>query len=105
MAIVMPDTSPHGSDDIDIPNDPSYDLGIGAGFYVNATQSPWSTYFHMYTYITEELPSLLQTEFGLVRKSITGHSMGGHGALTIALRNPNDWKSVSALAPICNPTK
>jgi len=102
MAIVMPDTSPRGTDEI--PNDPSYDLGIGAGFYVNATQSPWSAYFQMYTYITEELPSLLQSEFGLVRKSITGHSMGGHGALTIAFRDPKSWISVSAIAPISNPT-
>jgi len=97
----MPDTSPRGEG---VPNDASYDLGVGAGFYVNATQEPWSQYFQMYTYVTEELPALLEKHYNLKYKSISGHSMGGHGALTIALKNPKEWTSVSALAPICNPT-
>ncbi|KAL7536928.1 hypothetical protein ACHAXR_007483, partial [Thalassiosira sp. AJA248-18] len=104
IAIVMPDTSPRG--DPSVPNVDSYDLGIGAGFYVNATQEPYSTHYHMYTYITEELPALLESQFSMGKdglRSISGHSMGGHGALTIALKNPS-WVSVSAFSPICNPT-
>jgi len=103
---VLPDTSPRH--DESIPNVDAYDLGIGAGFYVDATEEPYNKHYQMYTYITSELPQLLNTEFfknlgGL--KSICGHSMGGHGALTIALREgPTQWTSVSALAPICNPT-
>eukprot|EP00934_Nitzschia_sp_Nitz4_P002346 Nitzschia sp. Nitz4//scaffold102_size76354//74059//76187//NITZ4_005646-RA/size76354-snap-gene-0.144-mRNA-1//-1//CDS//3329532291//2346//frame0 len=105
IAIVMPDTSPRGEG---VPNVDSYDMGIGAGFYVNATEEPYKTNFQMYSYITEELPALLEKEFrigGFGLRSITGHSMGGHGALTIALKDPASWVSVSAFAPICNPTK
>ena len=109
LAIVMPDTSPrpHGDEAINVPNVDSYDFGIGAGFYVNATQEPYSANYKMYDYVTKELPTLLENESlgknGL--KSIMGHSMGGHGSLTIALREGKDyWKSVSAFAPICNPT-
>ena len=108
IAILMPDTSPRHDDSI--PNVDSYDLGIGAGFYVDASEPPYDKNYRMYTYIASELPQLLDTAFfkhlgqgGL--KSISGHSMGGHGALTIALRQgPNQWCSVSAFAPICNPT-
>ncbi|KAL3920356.1 MAG: hypothetical protein SGILL_003307, partial [Bacillariaceae sp.] len=105
IAIVMPDTSPRGDA---VPNVDSYDLGVGAGFYVDATEEPYSKYYQMYTYITEELPELLEKEYKLGLnglRSITGHSMGGHGALTIALREQDKWVSVSAFAPICNPTK
>eukprot|EP00804_Cyclotella_cryptica_P018871 CCRYP_006415-RD/>CCRYP_006415-RD protein AED:0.17 eAED:0.17 QI:85/1/1/1/1/1/11/1521/690 len=105
IAIVMPDTSPRG--DPSIPNVDSYDLGIGAGFYVNATQEPYSTHYHMYSYVTEELPALLESEFSIGKdclRSISGHSMGGHGAITIALKNSSSWVSVSAFSPICNPT-
>jgi len=107
LAIVMPDTSPRNDDTI--PNVDSYDLGIGAGFYVDATMDPYKKHYKMYSYITEELPTLLENELNLGKdgqKSICGHSMGGHGALTIALKQgPSMWKSVSAFAPICNPTK
>ena len=104
IAIVMPDTSPRGDDSV--PNVDSYDLGIGAGFYLDATEGPYSTHYHMYTYITRELPSVIKAEWGIgAIKGITGHSMGGHGALTIALKSPADWASVSAFSPICNPTK
>lgn len=106
IAIVMPDTSPRN--DPSVPNVDSYDLGIGAGFYVNATEEPYKKHYHMYSYITEELPFLLENEFKLGQnglRSITGHSMGGHGALTIALKDPESWVSVSAFAPIVNPTK
>lgn len=106
IALVMPDTSPRGDG---VPNVDSYDMGIGAGFYVNATEEPYKKNYQMYSYVTKELPELLATEFsGLGSKglkSITGHSMGGHGALTIALREQSEWVSVSAFAPICNPTK
>ncbi|MGI0118553.1 S-formylglutathione hydrolase [Zooshikella sp. RANM57] len=104
IALVMPDTSPRGND---IPDDPDglYDLGLGAGFYINATQSPWSEHYLMYDYIVNELPSFVMKEFPLSEDwSISGHSMGGHGALMIALRNPGKFKSVSAFAPIVNPT-
>lgn len=105
LAIVFPDTSPRG---LDLPGEhESYDFGSGAGFYINATQEPWNKHYNMYDYITEELPSLLFEEYKNVldgeRVSITGHSMGGHGALTLFLRNPGKYKSVSAFAPICNP--
>ena len=102
----MPDTSPRH--DSSIPNVDTYDLGIGAGFYVNATVEPYIKHYKMYDYVTEELPQLLNQEFNLGKnnlKSITGHSMGGHGALTIALKNAQEWKSVSAFAPIVNPTR
>jgi len=104
IAIVMPDTSPRGKD---VANVDSYDLGQGAGFYVNATEEPYKPHYQMYSYVTEELPQLLDQQFkvgGQGLKSISGHSMGGHGALTIAFKNPDQWASVSALAPICNPT-
>jgi len=105
IAMVLPDTSPRSDDNNDVPNVDSYDLGVGAGFYVNATEAPYNTHYHMYKYITEELPQLIEKEFDLgPKKSICGHSMGGHGALTIALKNPSEWESVSAFAPICNPT-
>lgn len=104
IAIVMPDTSPRGNDSI--PNVDSYDLGIGAGFYINATEPPYTTHYRMYDYITKELPTVLEAEWGIGQvKSIAGHSMGGHGALTIALKSPAEWVSVSALSPICNPTQ
>ena len=103
IALVFPDTSPRGKD---IADEDSYDLGQGAGFYVDATQAPWAPNYAMYTYITRELPSLVQDQFPLdsERQGITGHSMGGHGALTLALRNPDLYRSVSAFAPIANPT-
>lgn len=102
IAIVMPDTSPRGDG---VPNVDSYDLGVGAGFYIDATQEPYSKNYNMYTYITEELPALLESEFAIGKdgmRSISGHSMGGHGALTIALKDPSGWASVSAFSPICN---
>jgi len=106
VALVMPDTSPRGED---VPNVDSYDLGVGAGFYVNATQEPYAKHYQMYTYVTEELPALLEEQFSIGKqglRSISGHSMGGHGALTIALKDTNkSWVSVSAFSPICNPTK
>lgn len=103
IALIFPDTSPRGDDVADEAD--RYDLGKGAGFYVNATQEPWSTHYQMYDYITKELPALLETELPLISgvKSISGHSMGGHGALICALKNPDEYKSVSAFSPICNP--
>ncbi len=103
IALVVPDTSPRGEE---VPNDPEYDFGQGAGFYVNATQSPWSTHYHMYDYVTQELPTLIEGHFGFDPglKSVSGHSMGGHGALIVALKNPGLYRSVSAFAPICAPT-
>jgi S-formylglutathione hydrolase len=105
IALVMPDTSPRGSQVADEPE--RYDLGQGAGFYVNATQPPWSRHYRMYDYVTRELPTLLEAELPLIpgRKSITGHSMGGHGALICALKEPGAYRSVSAFAPICHPTR
>ncbi len=105
VAIVCPDTSPRGED---VPDDPesAYDFGLGAGFYVNATQQPWAKHYQMYSYITEELPALLaasELPLQINHASIMGHSMGGHGALTIALKNPGKYKSVSAFSPICSP--
>ncbi len=103
LALVFPDTSPRGDG---VADDESYDLGIGAGFYVNATQEPWKPHFQMYDYVVDELRSILQDILPLTgRHGITGHSMGGHGALTIALRNPDLFQSVSAFAPITNPTQ
>ena len=103
VALVFPDTSPRGEG---VANDAAYDLGQGAGFYVNATQTPWAPHFRMWDYVTEELPRLLFNAFPLAEESqgITGHSMGGHGALTIAMSFPGRFRSVSAFAPICNPT-
>ncbi|GAA6181558.1 S-formylglutathione hydrolase [Shimia sp. NS0008-38b] len=103
IALVFPDTSPRGET---VADDPAYDLGQGAGFYVNATQTPWTPNYNMWDYITEDLPSFLQEEFpvDLSRQSIMGHSMGGHGALTMAMSLPRRFRSVSAFAPIANPT-
>ncbi|AUQ75809.1 S-formylglutathione hydrolase [Phaeobacter piscinae] len=103
IAMVFPDTSPRGAG---VADDEAYDLGQGAGFYVNATQAPWAPHFQMWDYITEELPALLGEQFALDmdRQSITGHSMGGHGALTMAMNLPGRFRSVSAFAPICNPS-
>ena len=104
IAIVCPDTSPRGEH---VPDDSekSWDFGLGAGFYVNATQSPWDTNYQMYDYVSKELPALINAEFPVdgSHVSISGHSMGGHGALTIALKNPNAYKSVSAFSPIVSP--
>jgi S-formylglutathione hydrolase len=103
IAIITPDTSPRG---LGIPGeDTSYDFGTGAGFYVDATVEPWATGYRMYSYITAELPELVATHFPVDTKriGISGHSMGGHGALTIALKNPDYFKSVSAFSPICSP--
>ncbi len=102
IALVFPDTSPRGEG---VANDPAYDLGQGAGFYVNATQDPWAPHFRMWDYVTDELPRLLFGAFPLAEEAqaITGHSMGGHGALTIAMSFPGRFRSVSAFAPICNP--
>ncbi|MEE9388119.1 MAG: S-formylglutathione hydrolase [Paracoccaceae bacterium] len=102
IALVFPDTSPRGDG---VADDPEYDLGQGAGFYVNATQAPWGEHFQMFDYITKDLPELLFNEFALdaARQGITGHSMGGHGALTIAMSRPGIYRSVSAFSPICNP--
>lgn len=103
IALVFSDTSPRGED---VPNDDAYDLGQGAGFYIDATQAPWDAHYKMWTYVAEELPALLGQEFPLDmdRQAITGHSMGGHGALTMALALPGRFRSVSAFAPICHPT-
>lgn len=103
IALVFPDTSPRGDD---VADDEGYDLGKGAGFYVNATQKPWAPHYQMWDYIAEDLPSMLQEEFALdmSRQSIMGHSMGGHGALTLAMGLPGRFRSVSAFAPITNPT-
>ncbi|WP_255558209.1 S-formylglutathione hydrolase [Zhongshania aquimaris] len=101
IAIVAPDTSPRGDD---VADDEGYDLGKGAGFYVNATQAPWNRHYQMYDYIVEELPALIEANFPVSgMRSISGHSMGGHGALTIALKNPLRYQSVSAFSPISNP--
>ena len=103
IAIVAPDTSPRGEQ---VADDEGYDLGQGAGFYVNATQAPWCEYFHMYDYVTRELPALIESSFPVTKhRSISGHSMGGHGALTIALRETGNYRSVSAFSPIANPVQ
>ena len=103
VALIFPDTSPRGEN---VPNHDDYDLGQGAGFYVNATNGKWSDNFQMWDYITAELPKLIFKNFPLLENAqgITGHSMGGHGALTIAMSLPNQYQSVSAFAPIANPT-
>jgi S-formylglutathione hydrolase len=104
IMLVFPDTSPRGDG---VPDDPdgAYDFGLGAGFYVNATKAPWNANYQMADYITEELPALIADNFpaDMARQGITGHSMGGHGALTTALRNPGRYKSVSAFSPIVSP--
>ena len=103
LAVVFPDTSPRGEG---VADDDAYDLGQGAGFYVNATQAPWATHFRMWDYIADELPRVLMANFALEedRQAITGHSMGGHGALTLAMHLRERFASVSAFAPIANPT-
>ncbi len=103
IALVFPDTSPRGEG---VADHEDYDLGQGAGFYVNATQTPWAPHFKMWDYIAEELPALLIENFAIDadRQAITGHSMGGHGALTLAMNLPGRYRSVSAFAPISNPT-
>jgi S-formylglutathione hydrolase len=105
VIFIAPDTSPRGDD---VPDDDAYDFGKGAGFYVDATQEPWSANFRMRSYIEDELPGLILREFPMAdlgRQGITGHSMGGHGALTIGLRNPDRFRSVSAFAPIVAPSQ
>lgn len=104
IALIFPDTSPRGEG---VANDEAYDLGQGAGFYVDATQEPWSPHFKMWHYITHELPELVFGNFPLDREAqgITGHSMGGHGALTMAMTLPEHYKSVSAFSPIANPSE
>ncbi|PTW42395.1 S-formylglutathione hydrolase [Rhodovulum kholense] len=103
LAVVFPDTSPRGDG---VADDEAYDLGQGAGFYVNATRAPWATHYRMYDYVLTELRDLVMDQFPLAdRHGITGHSMGGHGALTLALRNQDRFDSVSAFAPIANPTQ
>ncbi|MGK9172386.1 S-formylglutathione hydrolase [Yokenella regensburgei] len=103
IALVMPDTSPRGDDVADADG---YDLGKGAGFYLNATEQPWASHYRMYDYLRDELPALIQAEFAVSdRQAISGHSMGGHGALIMALKNPGRFTSVSAFAPIVNPIK
>mmetsp|Transcript_158288 Transcript_158288/g.507692 ORF Transcript_158288/g.507692 Transcript_158288/m.507692 type:complete len:291 (-) Transcript_158288:72-944(-) len=103
VVLVMPDTSPRGEGVPD--EDPKvYDFGVGAGFYVDATTDKYKKHFNMYSYITKELPDIIESNFNVAPvRSVSGHSMGGHGALTIALKNPDRYTSVSAFAPICNP--
>ena len=103
LIIVAPDTSPRGAG---VPDDPdgAWDFGLGAGFYLNATQEPWAQHYRMYDYVVEELPSLVEANFPVSdRRGISGHSMGGHGALICALKNPGRYQSLSAFAPIANP--
>lgn len=101
IAIVTPDTSPRGEG---VADDEGYDLGKGAGFYVNASQAPWNRHYQMYDYVVNELPQLIESTFPVSdKRSIAGHSMGGHGALTIAMKNPERYSSVSAFSPISNP--
>jgi S-formylglutathione hydrolase len=103
LVIVAPDTSPRGAE---VPDDPegAWDFGLGAGFYLNATEQPWARHYRMQDYIVEELPALIEAHFPVSdRRSISGHSMGGHGALISALRHPGRYRSVSAFSPICNP--
>jgi len=106
LAFVAPDTSPRGPE---VPDDPEglWDFGQGAGFYVDATEDPWATHFNMWTYVTEELPALVGKEFPVdcARQGITGHSMGGHGALTVGLSYPDRYRSVSAFSPIVAPSQ
>ncbi|GAA5214468.1 S-formylglutathione hydrolase [Corallincola platygyrae] len=104
IAILAPDTSPRGEG---VPDDPdgSYDLGLGAGFYLNATKPPWSSHYHMFDYVLDELPAVVKAQFPISDVwSIAGHSMGGHGALVLGLRHPYRFRSISAFAPIVNPS-
>ena len=102
LIIIAPDTSPRGEG---VPDDEAYDLGQGAGFYLDATESPWDKHFQMYSYVTSELATLISSEFPVdtSAEGICGHSMGGHGALTIGLKNPERFRSISAFAPIVAP--
>lgn len=103
LVLVMPDTSPRGDD---VADDSGWDLGKGAGFYLNASQAPWSAHFQMYDYLRDELPQLIRSQFHVSERcAISGHSMGGHGALIMALKNQGRFTSVSAFAPIVNPTQ
>ena len=105
FVVVAPDTSPRG---LELPGEhESWDFGSGAGFYVDASEPPWADHYRMYRYVTEELPALVESHFPIdaQRRGIFGHSMGGHGALTLALRNPDRYRSVSAFAPIVAPTR
>ena len=107
LMLVMPDTSPRGEG---VPDDAegAYDFGLGAGFYLDATQDPWAANYRMETYVTQELPALIAPQFAradMARQAISGHSMGGHGALTLALKHPGRFRSVSAFAPICAPSQ
>lgn len=104
LAVLAPDTSPRGEG---VADDPAYDLGQGASFYVDATEDPWAAHFQMERYVTEELPAVAASAFALDLQhcGISGHSMGGHGALTLAMRHPQLYRSVSAFAPICSPTR
>jgi S-formylglutathione hydrolase len=103
LIVVAPDTSPRGTE---VPDDPAYDLGQGAGFYLDATQAPWSTHFRMETHVVHELPAWIEAHFPASdRCAISGHSMGGHGALSLALRHPGRYASVSAFAPIVAPSQ
>jgi S-formylglutathione hydrolase len=105
LLLVAPDTSPRG---VPLPGDSdAWDFGVGAGFYVDATEAPWSKHYRMYSYVTEELPALIGAHFpaDLARQGIFGHSMGGHGALTLALRNRERYRSISAFAPIAAPSE
>lgn len=104
IMVVCPDTSPRGEQ---VPDDDAYDLGCGAGFYLNATEKPWSSHYRMYDYILTELPEIIENNFSVKENcsSISGHSMGGHGALVLGLRNPDRYRSISAFAPICSPSQ
>ena len=104
LIFVAPDTSPRGEA---VPDSEGYDFGQGAGFYIDATEQPWARNYRMWSYVTEELPALIAAEFpaDMARQGIMGHSMGGHGALTVALRNPDRFRSVSAFAPIVAPSQ
>lgn len=103
VVVVAPDTSPRGEH---VPDADGYDLGKGAGFYLNASQAPWATHYRMHDYVVEELPALVEAQFPVDdRRAISGHSMGGHGALVLALRNPGRYRSVSAFAPIVAPSQ
>jgi len=103
VAVVVCDTSPRGEN---VADDAAYDLGQGAGFYVNATVAPWSKHYRMYDYVAHELPALIEQHFPVTKqRAISGHSMGGHGALTIALKNPGRYRSVSAFSPIVAPSQ
>ncbi|MEH3103837.1 MAG: S-formylglutathione hydrolase [Sphingomonas phyllosphaerae] len=104
LIFVAPDTSPRGDD---VPDEDAWDFGKGAGFYVDATEQPWATHYRMWSYVTAELPALVGEHFpaDMARQSMMGHSMGGHGALTVALRHPERFRAVSAFAPIVAPTK